>query len=94
MVARDDASIVRLSYVYNKVDDGTLEVSTATVVGPVLGGTADSKSGQCESASATTLSRPRLYSTEKLFSANNSHPALRCKRCRLFKSVRKDAWSV
>ena len=45
----------------NKVDDGTLEVSTATVVGPVSGGAAGSKSGQRESASAMTLRRPGLY---------------------------------
>ena len=29
----------------NKVDDGTLEVSTATVVGPVSGGASGSKFG-------------------------------------------------
>ena len=79
----------------NKVDDGTLEVSTATVVGTVSGGAAGSKSGRRESVSAKTLSRPVLYSTEGLYSAkNDSHLAIRCERCVLFTAVRKDAWSV
>ena len=76
----------------NIVDDGTLEVVTATVVEPVLGGAAGSKSGRCESASETTLSRSSLYSMEKFYSAKNeSHLAIRCKKCGLFKAVYKDA---
>ena len=88
--------IIRLSYVFHKVDDGTLEVSTATVVGPVSGGAAGAKSGRREGASATTgLSHPGLYSTEKLYAAkNDSHLAIRCERCELFMAVRKDSWSV
>ena len=80
---------------YNKVEDGSLDVITATVVGPVSGGATGSKSGGHESASATMLSRPGLYSTEKLyFAKNDSHLAYRCERCGLFTAVRKDAWSV
>ena len=67
MGARDDASnrTIPGSNTFcmssNKVDVETLEVSTATVVGPVSGGAAGSKSGQRESASAMTLRRPGLY---------------------------------
>ena len=49
------------------VDDGTLMTSVATVVStPLMDCAADSKSGRRDNASATTLSRPSLYSTEKL----------------------------
>ena len=73
------------------VDDGTLVTSVATVVStPLLDCAADSKSG-----GATTLSRPGLYSTEKLYSANkDSHLTILCERCGLFIAVRNDAWSV
>ena len=73
----------------NKVDDGTLEIRTPTVVGPVSGGAAGSKSGRRESASETTL-RPILYSTDNLYIAkNDSHLAIRCKRYGMFTTVRK-----
>ena len=79
----------------NKVDDGTLEVCTATVAGPVSGGAVGSKSGRRESASAKTLRLPSLYSNEKFYSTkNDSHLAIRCERCGLLTAVRKDAWSV
>ena len=79
----------------DKVEDGTLKVNTATVVGPVSGGTAGSISGRHESALANTLRSPGLYSTEKLYSAmNDSHLAIRCARCGIFTVVRKDAWSI
>ena len=48
----------------NQVDDGTCKVNTPSVVGPVSGCKADSKSGRRDNASGTTLSRPGLYSTE------------------------------
>ena len=52
-----------------KVGDGTLEVKTSTVITPVSGCAADSKSGRCKIASTTTLSRPGFYLTEMLYSA-------------------------
>ena len=62
---------------FNEVDDRSLEVSAVTVVGPVLGCAAGSKSGRRKSASATTLSHPGLYSKKKLYSAkNDSHLAI------------------
>ena len=79
----------------SKVDDGTLDVNTATVVGPVSGCAAGSKLGRRDRASATTFSRPGLYYTEKLYSAkNDNHLAIRCERCGLLTAVRKDAWSL
>ena len=78
----------------NKADDGTLDVNTATVVGPVSGCAAGSKSGRRDRASATTFSRPGLYSTKKLYYANiGIHLAICCERCGLLTAVRKDAWS-
>ena len=80
----------------SNVDDGTLVTSVATVVlTPLLDYVADSKSGRRDNASATTSSRPGLYSTEKLFSANkDSHLAILCERCGQFTAVRNDARSV
>ena len=78
------------------VDDGTLVTSVATVVlTPRLDCAEDSKSGRRDNASAMTLSRPGLYSTEKLYSAKkDSHLAILCERCGLFTAVSNDAWSV
>ena len=54
----------------NNVDDRTLVVRVATVgICPLLECAAGSKSGWRDNASATTFSRPGLYSTEKLYSA-------------------------
>ena len=80
----------------NKVNDGTNLVSFETVgLLPLLERAAGSKSGRRDNASATTLSRPGLYSTEKLYSAkNDNHLAIRCERWGLFTAVRNDAWSV
>ena len=94
MGVRDDASIApfpdHTPFVYPSImfEDGTLEVSTAKVAGSVSSGAAGLKLGRRESASATRLRRPRLYLTEKLYSAmNDSHLANRCERCGLFTAV-------
>ena len=79
----------------SKVDDWTLEVYTATAIEPVAGCAAGSKSGRRERASATTLSRPSIYSTETSYSANNDNQlAIRSKKGELFTATRKYAWSV
>ncbi|TDH74177.1 hypothetical protein CCR75_006232 [Bremia lactucae] len=61
-----------------KVDDRTLVVSVATVgLISLLECAAGSKSGRRDNASVTTLNRPGLYSTEKLYSATkDSHIAI------------------
>ena len=65
-----------------KVEDRTLVVSVETVgLFPLFDRVAGSKSGRRDNASATTLSRPGLYSTEKLYSAKkDSHLAILCER--------------
>ena len=74
----------------SNVDNGTLVTSVATVVStPLLDCTADSKSGRRDNVSATTISRPGLYSAKK-----DSHLAILCERCGLFTAVSNDAWSV
>ena len=79
-----------------KVDDRTLVVGVKTVgLLSLFDRVAGSKSGRRDNASATTLSRPGLYSTEKLYSAKKDcHLAIFCERCRLCTGVRNDAWSV
>ena len=69
---------VGLFYVVKHVDDGTLVTSVATVVSiSLLDYAADSKSGRRDNASATTLSRSGLYSTEKSYSSKkNSYLAI------------------
>ena len=76
--------------------DGTLVTSIATVVSTsLLDCAADPKLGRRENASATTLSLPGLYYTEKLYSAKkDSRLAILWEKCGLFTAVRKDAWSV
>ena len=76
--------------------DGTLVTSVATVVSTrLLDCAADSKSGRRDNASATKLSRPGSYFTEKLYSAKkDSNLAILCEGCGLFTAVRNDACSV
>ena len=59
-------------------DDGTLATSIATVgPTPLLDCAADSKSGRCDNALVTTLSRLGLFCTEKLYSTKkDSHLAI------------------
>ena len=80
----------------SKGDDGTLMDGVATVgKASLLTRDVGSKSGRRDDASATTLSRPRLYFTKTLYSAKkDSHLAIFGKRCGLFTAVRSDAWSV
>ena len=74
----------------SKVDDGTLEVNTATVVTAVSGCAAGSKLGRHESKSATTLSRPGLYDMERQYSTkNDNHLAISCERCGLLRPFLK-----
>ena len=79
-----------------RVDDGTLTVSVATVrLLALFECEVGSKSGRRDNASATTFSRPGLYSTEKLYSAKKlNHLAILWERWGLFTAVRNEAWSV
>ena len=88
--------LCRLFVSSSNVDDGTLVTSVATVVSTLLlDCPADSKSDRRDNASTTTLSRPGLYSTEKLYSAkNDSHLAILCENFGLFTAVRNETWSV
>ena len=80
----------------SNVDDGILVTSVAREVStPLLDCATDSESGRRNNASATTLSRPGFYSTEKLYSLKkDSHLSILCERCGLFTAVRNDVWSV
>ena len=80
----------------SNVDEGILATNVATVGSfPLLGCSADSKSGRRDNASATTLSRPGIFSTEKFYSAKkDSHLAILWERWGLFTAMLNDAWSV
>ena len=96
LVAEEPYFCVGLFMSSSNVDDGTLMTSVATVVSTsLLDCAADSKAGRRDIAPTTTLSRPGLYSTEKLYSAKkDSHLANFCERGGLITAVHNDAWSV